>query len=325
MVGIAQSKVILNIKTSCKSNRCVESVLSSGPVNPSPGNPMQWRQWALKKNPKSRSNCRANGTRYCMLRDLEDAGTSGYWDMNNSLTFHLNGLTFPCYKNLRSLPNTHVKQAATLKQRADEKRFNIAYKLMIPTTSDHSRIKLSKTKMIKNYRKYQTKQNFLIGQKAALDGIEAIIHDKQAEVITLKIDELSQQFDTTQCASFLVSSKIPISLTDLLTVRSMTPSFGKKPIRSLKNGKASGICGWHHEELKQLPWQAIQHLTIFPRLWQYSLSFNMMQARVAFFAKCENPKSINDGRPRPIAILPVLYRLAAKVVFDQVVALWAHR
>lgn len=95
-------------------------------------------------------------------------------------------------------------------------------------------------------------------------------------------------------------------------------------IKTLKNGKASGVCGWRNEELKLLPFQAIEHLSkIFGKLWQYGMSFRLMRARVAILAKCEQPRSINDGRP--ITILPVLYRLAAKIVFTQVVAQWAEK
>jgi hypothetical protein len=102
------------------------------------------------------------------------------------------------------------------------------------------------------------------------------------------------------------------------------PKIWLATIKKQKNRKASGICGWHNEELKMLPEQAIAHLTqIFSKLWKYGLTAQMMQARIAILAKCEQPKSINDGRP--IAILPVLYRLAAKIVFDQTVKHWAMR
>ena len=43
----------------------------------------------------------------------------------------------------------------------------------------------------------------------------------------------------------------------------MTQKSGWPQLKKQKNRKASGICGWHNEELKMLPEQAIAHLTNF--------------------------------------------------------------
>ena len=96
----------------------------------------------------------------------------------------------------------------------------------------------------------------------------------------------------------------------------------KNAIAKLKPKKSEGICGWRHEELQSLPDSAVQHLCrIFTKLWPIGLSCDMMQARTILLSKVDKPESINHGRP--ITILCTLYRLAAKVVFDQVVNQWA--
>jgi hypothetical protein len=204
-------------------------------------------------------------------------------------------------------------------------------------------------------------QTFLLGQKAKLDGIDVLISDQQGDTVFIKAadvqipsegelvqdfiatepqdvaqafstfwqpfwmrDEPHDQFSSHQWGPFLSELDecdfpnwdINITIND--------PQVWFHTIKKLKNGKASGICGWSHQELKMLPYRAVEHLTsIFAKIWKHGLSFNMMQARVAILAKCEQPRSINDGRP--ITILPVLYRLAAKIVFDQTVAHWANK
>ena len=106
---------------------------------------------------------------------------------------------------------------------------------------------------------------------------------------------------------------VPIVLNDL--------TIWKKAIKKLKARKAEGVCGWRHEELQKLPDEAIEHLMrVFNKLWEFGLTQKMMRARTILLSKVSEPTSISHGRP--ITILSVLYRLASKIVFEQVVAYW---
>ena len=135
-------------------------------------------------------------------------------------------------------------------------------------------------------------------------------------------DQLDEQFHDDSWSSFvdeMNEAQLPVIN---LQVRIDDVNLWKKSIAKLKNRKSEGICGWRHEELKMLPDAAIEHLCrIFVKVWPHGLTCNLMQARTILLAKVEKPENINHGRP--ITILCTLYRLAAKVIFDQVVAQWA--
>ena len=107
-----------------------------------------------------------------------------------------------------------------------------------------------------------------------------------------------------------------------LTIDIKDPQNWKRAIKSLKAGKAEGACGWRYQEFHQLPDRAIEHLaSIFCRLWEFGLSSKLMMARVCLLEKCPSPKSMADARP--ITILPCIYRLVSKVVFQQVIDKWS--
>lgn len=134
-------------------------------------------------------------------------------------------------------------------------------------------------------------------------------------------DTTSEQFDCRAWTDFMLELEkcpmphmhIPIVLDDL--------QLWKKAIKKLKSRKAEGVCGWRHEELQRLPDEAIEHLMkIFHKWWEYGFTHNMMQARTILLSKVSNPTSISNGRPA--AILSVLYRLASKIIFEQVVIHW---
>ncbi len=72
-----------------------------------------------------------------------------------------------------------------------------------------------------------------------------------------------------------------------------------------------------------VPGSKSKHLTlIFNRLWKYGLTKKLLQARTILLSKVSTPTSIAHGRP--ITIMSVLYRLASKIIFEQVVTSW-HR
>ena len=135
-------------------------------------------------------------------------------------------------------------------------------------------------------------------------------------------DQPHEQFQDESWQSFLDEMNAANLPNLSLQVRIDDVDLWIKAIRKLKNNKSEGVCGWRHEELKSLPITAIKHLcAIFTRVWPIGLTCDLMQARTILLSKVDKPENINHGRP--ITILCTLYRLAAKVVFDQVVTQWA--
>ena len=135
-------------------------------------------------------------------------------------------------------------------------------------------------------------------------------------------DQPQEQFQEDSWQDF-VDEMNAANLPDMsLQVRIDDVHLWKKSIAKLRNNKSEGICGWRHEELKSLPDLAVEHLcAIFVKIWPIGLTCDMMQARTILLSKVAKPENINHGRP--ITILCTIYRLAAKVVFDQVVSQWA--
>ena len=90
----------------------------------------------------------------------------------------------------------------------------------------------------------------------------------------------------------------------------------KATIKKLKNSKAVGVCGWHHEELKMLPDSAIKHLILtMKRIFVNGFSHNCMQARTVLLAKVPEPRDMSQTRP--ITILGCIVRLVSKLISDQ--------
>lgn len=91
----------------------------------------------------------------------------------------------------------------------------------------------------------------------------------------------------------------------------------KRTITKLGLNKAHGICGWRYDELKLLPDNCISHLAqIFQRIYMVGGSSYLMTARTYLLPKITKPESMNHVRP--ITILSCLYRLASKVLADQI-------
>lgn len=110
-----------------------------------------------------------------------------------------------------------------------------------------------------------------------------------------------------------VQPSIPISWDDPKLIRQTT--------ERLKPYKAPGIDGWHAQELKLLPPQAIDDLaTIFHYIWPTNFTTNQMLARIILLAKIPSPQTFSDGRP--VTILGYLPRLASKLVADQLLDAW---
>eukprot|EP00438_Fugacium_kawagutii_P001979 Skav210047 [mRNA] locus=scaffold706:505896:511097:- [translate_table: standard] len=94
-------------------------------------------------------------------------------------------------------------------------------------------------------------------------------------------------------------------------------------IRQLRDGKAAGICGWRHEELKVLPASAITDLaSVFAQVCQTGFGPALMLARTMLLPKKDDLKGLGDIRP--ITILSVLYRLFGKLIFRCVTRAWVQ-
>lgn len=95
-----------------------------------------------------------------------------------------------------------------------------------------------------------------------------------------------------------------------------------KSIHDLKEGKAHGIDGWRHEELRLLPFCCIRDLCYaFQPILRVGLGPTMMLARTILLPKNSLVGSMNQVRP--ITILGVLYRLLGKIVFKAVSNVWS--
>ncbi len=111
---------------------------------------------------------------------------------------------------------------------------------------------------------------------------------------------------------------IPLPRYDLQVILD-DPAIWHATIKSLKNGKAFGVCGWRHEELKLLPYAAIEHLVMaFKVIFQKGLSANMMKARTVLLAKI--PEPLGMQHTRPITILSTIVRLVSKICANQLLS-----
>ena len=94
-------------------------------------------------------------------------------------------------------------------------------------------------------------------------------------------------------------------------------------IHKMKPYKAPGADGWRAQELKILPFDALQDLAnIFDRLWPHQFTEDQMLARVILLAKVPSPESFSDGRP--ITILGYIPRLSSKMIADQCLQAWGQ-
>ena len=134
----------------------------------------------------------------------------------------------------------------------------------------------------------------------------------------------NENLDDEAWSSFLQEmSQVTLPAFDI-QVELDNPQRWVETIRNMKSGTAHGICGWRAEELKMLPFVAIEDMAkIFKKIWPSGFPPSMLRARTVLLAKNSDPRGIEDGRP--ITILSVLVRMASKLVADQVLkqlSLW---
>ena len=129
----------------------------------------------------------------------------------------------------------------------------------------------------------------------------------------------AEQWEPESWESFVQElESIPLPKYDLQVVLD-DPAVWYATIKSLKNGKAHGVCGWRHEELKKLPFAAIEHLVMaFQVILKKGLSNNMMKARTVLLAKI--PEPLGMQHTRPITILSTIARLVSKICAQQLLS-----
>ncbi|CAE7263872.1 unnamed protein product, partial [Symbiodinium sp. CCMP2456] len=94
--------------------------------------------------------------------------------------------------------------------------------------------------------------------------------------------------------------------------------------RKLSPRKARGICGWHNAELRILPRAALSDLAfILHHMSPSGFPASLLKARVAVLSKVAAPS--HAAQARPITVLSCIYRLWARVLCTQVLAVWSSK
>ncbi|CAE7944911.1 unnamed protein product, partial [Symbiodinium sp. KB8] len=92
--------------------------------------------------------------------------------------------------------------------------------------------------------------------------------------------------------------------------------------RKLSASKATGPCGWHNQDLKILPVEALGHLAVILNGYvDQGFPDDIMAARVAVLSKVASPNGADQARP--ITILSCLFRFWARVLCTQVLRTWS--
>ena len=113
----------------------------------------------------------------------------------------------------------------------------------------------------------------------------------------------------------------PIEARDL-AIDMQDTSLWAQQIRRLKNGRATGYCGFSPEELKTLPEASVQHLAqLFAKCEGCGFPRHLAQATVHVLAKVDEPLHIGQGRP--ITVYATIYRLWSSAAARSILRQWA--
>lgn len=108
-----------------------------------------------------------------------------------------------------------------------------------------------------------------------------------------------------------------------LAVDLLDISQWKNAIKALRSGTARGACGWHADEIKQLPDKAIEDLAkVFDHELSSQLPAHLMRARVIPLKK--SPHADSAKQTRPIIILSLIYRLWSRVTTRCILLAWSQ-
>ena len=135
-------------------------------------------------------------------------------------------------------------------------------------------------------------------------------------------DTGSARTDPAYWSTFLQSlPPAPLPAQDL-TIDMLDVGLWKKQIRRLKNGRATGYCGFSPTELKTLPDAAVSHLAqLFACCKDCGFPNHLAQATVHVLAKVDAPQNIGQGRP--ITVCATIYRLWSSVAARAILQQWA--
>ena len=94
--------------------------------------------------------------------------------------------------------------------------------------------------------------------------------------------------------------------------------------KKLSVRKARGICGWHNAELRMLPRAALADLAgLLNDMSSCGFPAELLKARVAVLSKV--PEPTHASQARPITVLSCIFRLWARVLCTQVLAVWSAK
>ena len=106
-------------------------------------------------------------------------------------------------------------------------------------------------------------------------------------------------------------------------VRIHDPALWQAAINRMSRHKATGICGWAPSDLKLLPPEAVDLLSLlFERAQKYGLPEHILRTKVSVLAKVFCPTGIHQSRP--ITVFSTLYRIWASVATRQLLQAWVH-
>lgn len=109
----------------------------------------------------------------------------------------------------------------------------------------------------------------------------------------------------------------------LMQVNIQDPHNWMRAAHKMKSATARGSDGWHVDDLKTLPLECFQLLADIFYRFQNTAAFPDKLNHAITFPLFKKPQNFSTSNTRPITILPMLYRLWAKVTTTEILKQWA--
>jgi len=100
-----------------------------------------------------------------------------------------------------------------------------------------------------------------------------------------------------------------------LTIEILDVNLWRQALRQTKSGKARGYDGWFVDELKELPDVCLTTLAWIIHNTHAKEAFPKYLMKAITVPLGKHAQADNPAATRPITLLPVVYRLLAKVVY----------